>query len=257
MSAMLREAGLLKELAEANERIRQLEAQSVPVAVVVDADARRCRECTAPRKGDTCWKCGGPTFKPHHSWVEAELPDVARIRALAKEVGYAIGEHGSRERDFDLIAVPWAEGAVGFDELVKHIAVGINAYEVGDRESKPHGRVGVNLQIDGYYKRIDLSVMPLFIPAAELASLREKGAQLDRERRANDKMSNDHRVLMAKIGERDDRIHQLEQERDELRKALLALKEDCQTSNDCQYGTLSTSHVARIVDAAIAQEQEK
>lgn len=35
--------------------------------------------------------------------------------------------------------------------------------------------------------------------------------------------------------------------------ALLALKEDCQTSNDCQYGTISTSHVARIVDAAIAQ----
>jgi hypothetical protein len=31
MSAMLREAGLLKELAEANERIRQLEAQRVPV----------------------------------------------------------------------------------------------------------------------------------------------------------------------------------------------------------------------------------
>jgi len=30
MSAMLREAGLLKELAEANERIRQLEAERVP-----------------------------------------------------------------------------------------------------------------------------------------------------------------------------------------------------------------------------------
>ena len=56
------------------------------------------------------------------------------------------------------------------------------------------------------------------ITAAELATLREKAAMAD-----------------------------------ELRKALLALKEDCQTSNDCQYGTLSTSHVARIVDAAIAQ----
>ena len=56
------------------------------------------------------------------------------------------------------------------------------------------------------------------ITAAELATLREKAAEAD-----------------------------------ELRKALLALKEDCQTSNDCQYGTLSTSHVARIVDAAIAQ----
>ena len=30
MSAMLREAGLLKELAEAKERIRQLEAERVP-----------------------------------------------------------------------------------------------------------------------------------------------------------------------------------------------------------------------------------
>ena len=63
---------------------------------------------------------------------------------------------------------------------------------------------------------------PASIPAADLATLREKAAEAD-----------------------------------ELRKALLALKEDCQTSNDCQYGTLSTSHVARIVDAAIAPEGEK
>lgn len=35
MSAMLREAGLLKELAKANERIRQLEAERVPEGYVL------------------------------------------------------------------------------------------------------------------------------------------------------------------------------------------------------------------------------
>ena len=53
MSAMLREAGLLKELAEANERIRQLEKERVPGGYVLapglDADElaalKRCIEC--------------------------------------------------------------------------------------------------------------------------------------------------------------------------------------------------------------------
>lgn len=84
------------------------------------------------------------------------------------------------------------------------------------------------------------------ITAAELATLRENAARIEQvEKERDEANARLHDVSVA--------CATAEQEREELRKALLALKEDCQTSNDCQYGTLSTSHVARIVDAAIAQ----
>lgn len=38
--------------------------------------------------------------------------------------------------------------------------------------------------------------------------------------------------------------------------ALEVLMEECKSSNDCQYGTLSTSHIIGIIDAAIAGETE-
>ena len=87
------------------------------------------------------------------------MPNVALIRALAKEVGYAIGEHGSKERDLDLIATPWTEDAVGNHALVNRIAAGINA-RIVELEHKPLGRIAVTLQINGYFKPIDLSVAP-------------------------------------------------------------------------------------------------
>ena len=102
------------------------------------------------------------------------------------------------------------------------------------------------------------------VPAAELATLREKAAQLDRELRANDKMSHDHRVLMAKIGERDDRIHQLEKERDELRKLLEEARDDVNSIlNDIlvlgnyphnQRRIQIQQELLAAIDAAIAQE---
>lgn len=84
------------------------------------------------------------------------------------------------------------------------------------------------------------------IPAAELATLREKAVRIEKvEKERDDANARLHDVSVA--------CATAEQEREELRKALLALKEDCQTSNDCQYGTLGTSHVLRTIDAAIAQ----
>ena len=44
---------------------------------------------------------------PESGWEDPALPDINRIRKLAREVGYAVCVHGSLKRDFDLIAVPW------------------------------------------------------------------------------------------------------------------------------------------------------
>lgn len=120
---------------------------------------RHCRPCNAPRDGDRCFKCGGELTTVDHDWEYPRLPPVDRIRNLAREVGYVIGEHGSRQRDLDLIAAPWTDAAVSQHNLVMHIAKGIGA-TVLHLERKPLGRIAFTLQMDGWYKDIDLSVMP-------------------------------------------------------------------------------------------------
>jgi len=119
-----------------------------------------CKTCNAPREGEQCWKCNGDTTKPCEGWSFTKLPDINKIRVLAKEVGYAIGIHGSRERDLDIVAMPWVEEAVTPEKLFEHIAKGMNARVVDKLENKPVGRIAATIQIDGYYKQIDISVMP-------------------------------------------------------------------------------------------------
>lgn len=97
-------------------------------------------------------------------WKYPELPPVDRIRELAHEVGYAIGVHGTLERDLDLIAAPWTEDAIGNYELMQHIANGLvvngHAARIVETERKPLGRYAATIQMNGWYKQIDLSVCP-------------------------------------------------------------------------------------------------
>ena len=97
---------------------------------------------------------------PAPGWEDPKLPDLRHIWKLAREVGYAVGVHGSLKRDFDLIAAPWTNKAVDPVDFIMHMKAGLEAKLVGDIVNKPHGRIGCNLQLDGYYKVIDLSVMP-------------------------------------------------------------------------------------------------
>ena len=121
---------------------------------------RYCRTCACVRPADPCWKCGGATREVDPAnWDEPALPDVDRIRALAKEVGYALGVHGSLQRDLDVIAAPWQDDAVDALALMDHIAAGMNGRRLGLTQ-KPLGRLACNIQIDGWFKLIDLSVCP-------------------------------------------------------------------------------------------------
>jgi hypothetical protein len=113
-----------------------------------------------------CHKCGAELIAPHPKWEEPAIPDVEPIRRLAREVGYAIGVHGSQERDLDLIAAPWTEAAVSAEELADHIAQGINGRVLAPGP-KPLGRWACNVAIDGWFKLIDLSVAPRGIASAD------------------------------------------------------------------------------------------
>ena len=119
-----------------------------------------CKGCAAFRSGDICQKCQGETFVPCEGFTECKLPDIELIRKLAKEVGYAVGVHGTQERDLDIIAAPWTDDAVNSWELMQHIAKGLNAHII-DKERKPLGRHAATIQIDGWYKPLDISICPI------------------------------------------------------------------------------------------------
>lgn len=97
---------------------------------------------------------------PDPRWVDPALPDFRLIWKVARECGYAVGLHGSMKRDCDMIAVPWTDEAVLAFDLIDHLCTALNAKVVGPVAGKPHGRLGWNLQVDGYVKVIDISVVP-------------------------------------------------------------------------------------------------
>lgn len=129
-----------------------------------------CRLCGTARKVSPCHKCSVPLSPLMADHEEPDMPDIEKIRTLAAEVGYAIGVHGSMERDLDVIAAPWVETAVSAPELAAHLAKGLNAVLLNDKvQDKPCGRWSCCIQIDGWFKHIDLSVAfrPALSPPAE------------------------------------------------------------------------------------------
>lgn len=108
-------------------------------------------------------------MKPVALYYLALLDD---IRAAARALGYAIGLHGSMQRDFDLIACPWRDDAKPAEELVEaiRVLVGGNCM-LNNPAVKPHGRRAWSIHLIDYEKQeqfgvtlgtaiIDLSVMP-------------------------------------------------------------------------------------------------
>lgn len=113
------------------------------------------RAATVPKCDAPCRVCGHA--EPENEFIPP-VPDIAPIKAIARECGYAIAVHGSLKRDCDLVAVPWTDTAVTPQELIVAICKGANAHVCGKIENKPHGRIAASIQIDGWCKYIDLSI---------------------------------------------------------------------------------------------------
>lgn len=93
--------------------------------------------------------------KPDASEQEKLAKVVTEIRRIAKTVGWAVGEHGTKVRDLDLIAVPWDGHACSREALIGEILKVTHAL-LTEVNPKPHGRIGYILH--GYGpKMIDLS----------------------------------------------------------------------------------------------------
>jgi len=91
-------------------------------------------------------------------YAGAIYPDLAKI---FQGHGYALAVHGSVARDFDLIAVPWAETVSSidlvFDSVEKEFGVKINRKDYADRN---HGRRAWIMTFGFGESAVDLSLFP-------------------------------------------------------------------------------------------------
>lgn len=95
-----------------------------------------------------------PTSAPVYACLYSELAE------LFREHGYALAVHGSLQRDFDLIAIPWTDSPSSPPEILSDIEIDF-ALKVSDGPAvKNHGRIAWSLAVlfgDCY---IDISFMP-------------------------------------------------------------------------------------------------
>ena len=85
-------------------------------------------------------------------------PDLAKI---ARAYGYALCVHGSVNRDFDLVAVPWTESAQDPEYVIKAFLQEFSLKLVGGPpDDKPHGRKTYTLALTFGECFLDLSFMP-------------------------------------------------------------------------------------------------
>ena len=98
--------------------------------------------------------------KPNYApvYAAALYPQLAEI--FVKH-GYALAVHGSLARDFDLIAVPWAESVTSPQTVIDEIISGFYVRLIGEPEIKNHGRVAYLLSIGHGCCAIDLSFFNL------------------------------------------------------------------------------------------------
>lgn len=82
------------------------------------------------------------------------------LAELCRANGYALAVHGSVGKDFDLIAIPWAESVVSPGELIKAITTEFALGVVG-AENTPmrHGRLCTTMTFSFGECYLDFSIM--------------------------------------------------------------------------------------------------
>lgn len=95
-----------------------------------------------------------PSYAPLYAALYPELATMFR------QHGYALAIHGSLQRDFDLIAVPWIASPSNTNEIIKELVKEFGGQEMGEPETREHGRLIYTIAISFGECFIDLSFMP-------------------------------------------------------------------------------------------------
>lgn len=77
------------------------------------------------------------------------------IRQCAMDCGWAVALHGSLNADMDIIAIPWTEEAVAFEDLIVNIDMLFDGnnnaalHTIITYNEKPHNRIVATIPIFG------------------------------------------------------------------------------------------------------------
>jgi hypothetical protein len=82
--------------------------------------AEMCGHCHAPRQDNAtfCAVCGRPFPEVKVAETSAYWEVLPVMRDMARRLGWCLALYGPLRRDLDMIAVPWSEEAVPYNELL-------------------------------------------------------------------------------------------------------------------------------------------
>lgn len=96
-----------------------------------------------------------PSYAPLYCALYPELAETF------KKHGYALAVHGSLQRDFDLIAIPWIATPSDPKTIISELVNELGGKSVGEPEIREHNRLIYTISISFGECFIDLSFMPL------------------------------------------------------------------------------------------------
>ena len=98
-------------------------------------------------------------IKPNYApvYAAAMYPELAKI---FQAHGYALAVHGSLARDFDLVAIPWAETVSTTEAVLAAVTTKFAVHIIGEPDVRPHGRLAYTLSVGFGECAIDLSFLP-------------------------------------------------------------------------------------------------
>lgn len=91
-------------------------------------------------------------------YAAALYPDMVGI---FRNHGYALAVHGSLQRDFDLVAIPWIDEPSAPEAVLQQLTTELALRVAGDGPTmKPHGRMTYTVIVGFGSCFVDLSFMP-------------------------------------------------------------------------------------------------
>ena len=95
-----------------------------------------------------------PTFAPVYAAMYPEIAETVRRH------GYALAIHGSLQRDFDLIAIPWVNQPSTVNDVIDSLVSEFDLKLIGAGTVHPHGRTVYTLSCGWGECALDLGFMP-------------------------------------------------------------------------------------------------
>lgn len=93
-------------------------------------------------------------FAPAYAAMYPALTEIAR------QHGYAMAVHGSMARDFDVICIPWIDEPSPPADVVAAMCQDFAIRQIGEPETRHHGRMIFTLSVEFGDCFLDLSFMP-------------------------------------------------------------------------------------------------